>query len=99
MFRESAQRKSAPLERTARLKMMREEREMRELDDAEALDDEESPEETAVAQSEDGKDRKNDVVLDEAFKVLADLVRLTGGKEAPPPPEIRVPAWLRALGG
>ena len=99
LFRESAQRKTAPLERNARLKMMREEREMRELDDAGALDDDESPEETAVAQSEDGKDRKSDVVLDEAFRILADLVRLTGGKEAPPPPEIRMPAWLRALGG
>ena len=99
LFRESAERKTAPLERNARLKMMREEREMREMDDAEALDDDESPEETAFAQSEDGKERKNDVVLEEAFKVLADLVRLTGGKEAPPPPEVRVPAWLRALGG
>ena len=99
LFRESAQRKTAPLERKARLKMMREEREMREMDDAEALDDDESPEDTAYAQSEEGKDRKNDVVLDEAFKVLSDLVRLTGGKEAPPPPEVRVPAWLRALGG
>ena len=99
LFRESAQRKTAPLERAARLKMMREEREMREMDDAEALDDDESPEDTAYAQSEEGKERKNDVVLDEALKVLADLVRLTDGKEAPPPPEVRVPAWLRALGG
>ena len=99
LFRESAQRKTAPLERAARLKMMREEREMREMDDAEALDDDESPEESAYAQSENGKERKNDVVLDEALKVLADLVRLTEGKEAPPPPEVRVPAWLRALGG
>ena len=99
LFRESAQRKTAPLERAARLKMMREEREMREMDDAEALDDDESPEESAYAQSENGKERKNDVVLDEALKVLADLVRLTDGKEAPPPPEVRVPAWLRALGG
>ena len=99
LFRESAQRKTAPLERAARLKMMREEREMREMDDAEASDDDESPEESAYAQSENGKERKNDVVLDEALKVLADLVRLTGGKEAPPPPEVRVPAWLRALGG
>ena len=99
LFHESSERKTAPLERDARMKMMREEREMRELDDAEALDDDESPEETAYAQSEEGKERSKDVVLDEAFKVLADLVRLTGGREAPPPPEIRVPAWLRALGG
>ena len=64
-----------------------------------SLDDEESPEETAYAQSEDGKDRKSDVVLDEAFRILADLVRLTGGREPPPPPEVRIPTWLRALGG
>jgi hypothetical protein len=99
LFRESSERKTAPLERKARMKLMREEREMRELDDAKAEDDDESPEETAFAQSEEGKERNKDVVLDEAFKVLADLVRLTGGKEAPPPPEVRVPAWLRALGG
>ena len=99
LFRESSERKTAPLERKARMKLMREEREMRELDDAKAEDDDESPEETAFAQSEEGKERNKDVVLDEAFKVLADLVRLTDGKEAPPPPEVRVPAWLRALGG
>ena len=99
LFRESSRRKTAPLERNARMKMMREEREMREMDNAEAMDDEESPEETAYAQSEEGRDRKGDVVLDEAFRILADLVRMTGGMEAPPPPEVRVPAWLRALGG
>ncbi len=99
MFRESAQRKTAPLDRASRLKQMREERKMRELDDAKTAGDDESPEEIAFAQSEGGKDRKHDVVLDEAFKILADLVRLTEGREAPPPQAFEVPAWLRALGG
>ena len=100
LFRESNARKSVPLEREARLKLMREEREMRKLDDAEALDDDESAEETALASSEEGKDAKDDIVLQEAFNILADLVRLSDGAETPRPrPErMRFPAWLRALG-
>ena len=100
LFRESNARKSVPLEREARLKLMREEREMRKLDDAEALEDDESAEETALASSEEGKDAKDDIVLQEAFNILADLVRLSDGAETPRPrPErMRFPAWLRALG-
>ena len=73
---------------------------MRKLDDAEALDDDESAEETALASSEEGKDAKDDIVLQEAFNILADLVRLSDGAETPRPrPErMRFPAWLRALG-
>ena len=41
-----------------------------------------------------------DIVLTEALNILADLVRLTDGAEAPAPqPQpSRIPAWLRALG-
>ena len=100
LFRESSARKSVPLERNSRLKLMREEREMRQYDDSEALDDEESAEETALADSEEGKDAKDDIVLQEAFNILADLVRLTDGAQVPrPQPErMRLPAWLQALG-
>jgi len=100
LFRESNTRKSVPLERNARLKLMREEREMRELDDAAALDDEESAEETALAESEEGKDAKDDIVLQESFNILADLVRLTDGAQTPRPrsERMRLPAWLQALG-
>jgi len=100
LFRESNARKSVPLERNARMKLMREEREMRKLDGSEALDDEESAEETAFADSEEGKATKDDIVLQEAFNILADLVRLTDGAQVPrPSPErMRLPAWLQALG-
>ncbi len=100
LFKESSERKSVPLEREARLKLMREEREMRKLDDMEALDSEESIEETAFAESEEGKPSKDDIVLQESFNILADLVRLTDGATTPrPQPErMRLPAWLQALG-
>lgn len=100
LFRESHERKRVPLEWNARMKLMREEREMRKLDAATALDDEESAEETALAESEEGKNVKDDVVLQEAFNVLADLVRLTDGAEVQRPPQERMslPAWLQALG-
>ena len=97
-FRESAQRKTVPLEYAARLKLVREEREMREAEEAEGEDDEESAEEAAFAQSE-RNDRKDDLVLKESLNVLADLVRLVGGQDAPPEPRSRLPAWLDPRGG
>ena len=99
LFRESHERKTVPLEWNARMKLMREEREMRKLDDATALDADETSDETAFAESEEGKEAKDDVVLQEAFNVLADLVRLTDGAEVPRPRQerISIPAWLKAL--
>ena len=97
-FRESAKRKTVPLEYAARLKLVREEREMREAEEADGGDDEESAEEAALAQAENG-DRKDDLVLKESFNVLADLVRLVGGQEAPAEPKNRLPAWLDPSGG
>jgi carboxyl-terminal processing protease len=99
LFREATKRKEVPLEYRARLSLMRQEREMRKLDDAQAYDDEESAEETALLQAEEGKAEKDDVVLQEAYHVLADLVRLSDGGEMPPARETNrgLPAWLRAL--
>ena len=57
-------------------------RELRELDDVEGEDDEEE----AAAKKRRRKrnePKKNDVVLDESYKVLMDLIRLTGGEEVP----------------
>ena len=100
LFHESNERKTVPLEWNARMKLMREEREMREMDDTAALDDEETAEETALADSEEGKDAKDDVVLKEALNIIADLVRLTEGAEVPRPRQerMRLPAWLQAIG-
>ena len=98
-FGEIAKSKTVPLEYAERLKLVREEREMREAEEVDGdEDDDESAEEAALAQAENG-DRKDDIVLKESFNVLADLVRLVGGQEAPAEPKSRLPAWLDPSGG
>ena len=86
------------LERNARRKMMREDRDVfAAADELDEMDDDDS-------ESEDGKkknEKKDDFVLKESFNILSDLVRLTDGGEAP---DVVVrprnlPPWLRALGG
>ena len=117
LFREASERTTVPLERSARKKMMKEDREVFDEADGLELDDEElsveiphDDKETSKKKEEakDGAAEKQeetepppkDIVLDEAMNILADLVRLTDGAEAPAPqPQpSRIPAWLRALG-
>jgi hypothetical protein len=89
-----------PLERAARKKMMKEDRDVfDEADGVEELDETESSE-SAKDEKSDEEARKSDIVLTEALNILADLVRLTDGAEAPAPQPRpnRIPAWLRALG-
>ena len=99
-FKAYADRTSVPLERDARLKLMRSDRAtLDEADEVDALDEDEE-EETLSSPKKD--DSKKDLVLKEGFNVLADIVRLTKGGEVPrarPAPEKRLPAWLRALKG
>ena len=46
------------------------------------------------------KDRKrDDVVLSEAFNILADLVKLTGGNDAPDTPDTSTSAFWSIFGG
>ena len=71
-------REEVPLEREARMAMMRSDRDLRELDEE---DDEEKEE--AISRRRRNQLKKDDVVLDEAFLILSDLVRLTEGKEVP----------------
>ena len=86
------------LERNARHKMMREDRDVFDAaDELDELDDDDD------SDSEDSKkkEKKNDFVLKESFNILSDLIRLTDGAEAP---DVVVrprnlPPWLRALGG
>ena len=97
LCRESSERKTVSLERNARRKMMRDDRDVfAAADELDELDDDES---------EDGgkkmDEKKNDFVLKESFNILSDLVRLTDGAEAPDVvvrPR-KLPPWLRALGG
>ena len=77
-------REEVPLEYEARKKMMAADRELRELDNEENEDDDE--EAAAKKRRRKRNERaKNDVVLDESFRILLDLVRLTKGEELPQP--------------
>lgn len=66
-------RKEVPLELEARRKMMKQDRSI----------DQRKNEDNAEGAPFSKMDRKNDVVLKEAFQVLADLVTMTGGEELP----------------
>ena len=81
-MREISDREEVSLEYAARKAQMAADRELRELDDEENEDDDE---ETAAKKRRRKRNEpmKNDVVLEESYKVLMDLVRLTGGEEVP----------------
>ena len=81
-------RVEVPLEREARKAMMRADRELRELDEteSEAEDDDEEKEEKVVSSRRRRNEKPtDDVVLDEGFRILSDLVRLVGDATLPKP--------------
>ena len=75
-------REEVSLEYAARKAQMQADRELRELDDEENEDDDE---ETAAKKRRRKRNerQKNDVVLDESYRVLMDLVRMTDGETVP----------------
>ena len=81
-MREISDREEVSLEYAARREQMAADRALRELDDAESEDDDE---ETAAKKRRHKRNepKKDDVVLDEAYHVLMDLIRLNGGEEVP----------------
>lgn len=81
-MRKISDREEVSLEYAARKAQMAADRELRELDDEENENDDE---ETAAKKRRRKRNerQKNDVVLDEAYKVLMDLIRLTDGEEVP----------------
>ena len=81
-MRAISDREEVSLEYAARKTQMAADRELRELDDEENEDDDE---ETAAKKRrrKRNEQRKNDVVLDESYKVLMDLIRMKGGEEVP----------------
>lgn len=101
LCRDLSERRTAPLERAARKKMMKEERAI--LDEVDDVGDEDEDEATAEPTDEEDAvaARKRDIVLTEALNVLGDLARLTRGGEAPDAPaqQPRIPAWLQLLQG
>ena len=87
-MKEISDRVEVPLEREARKAMMRADRDLRELDEteADAEDDDEVKEEKVVSSRRKRNEKpEDDVVLDEGFRLLSDLVRLTGDEELPKP--------------
>ena len=82
-MKEISDRESVSLRFADRKRQMAADRELRELDEEE---DEDDDEETAKKKRRKRNERaKDDVVLDEAFRILSDLVRLNGGEEVPEP--------------
>ena len=83
-MKEMGDRLEVSLEYAARRKQMAADRELRELDDEEDEDDDD--ETAAKKRRRKRNDRgKDDVVLDESFRILHDLIRLNGGEEIPEP--------------
>ncbi len=80
-MKEIGAREDVPLEYSARLKMMKGDRDLRELDE----DEEESMEEKVVSRRKRNQKKKNDVVLDETLRILGDMVVENGGAELQPP--------------
>ena len=61
---------------------MAKDRELRELDDEEKEDDD-GEDAAKKRRRKRNEPKKDDVVLDEAYKVLSDLIRATNGEEVP----------------
>lgn len=81
-MREISDREEVSLEYETRLAQMKSDRELRELDDEENEDDDE---ETSAKKRRRKRNapKENDVVLNEAYKVLMDLIRMKDGEEVP----------------
>ena len=81
-MRAISDREEVSLEFAARKAQMAKDRELRELDDEEKDDDDD---ETAAKKRRRKRNepKENDVVLQEAYRVLSDLIQMTGGAEVP----------------
>ena len=75
-----ADREFVPLEREKRLAMMKADREIREQDEKK-----DSEKEKKNARIHRNQPKDDDIVLDEAFEILYDLIELEGGAQMPRP--------------
>jgi carboxyl-terminal processing protease len=96
LFHDNAESKTVSLERTKRMSQMCKEREMRKAEDA-AFDDIDEFEDEGRDAKKNAK--KDDVVLTEAFNILADLVKLTRGNDTPDTPDTSTSAFWSVFGG
>ena len=78
-MKKMGERETVPLERAARKALMKADREIRELDESEDGDEEKKP-----TRRKRNQRKSDDVVLDAAYDILSDLIRLNGGAELPP---------------
>ena len=80
-----SEREDVTLEYEARKAQMAADRELRELDEADddENDDSVKDEKKKKKRRKRNEPKKDDVVLDEGFRVLMDLIRMTGGEEVP----------------
>ena len=83
-MKEISEREVVSLERETRKAQMAADRELRELDEEEEDGDSDGEEKPAKRRRRNER-AKDDVVLDSAFDVLYDLIRLNGGAELPRP--------------
>ncbi len=79
-----SEREEVSLERGERKAMMQADRELHELDEE---GEDEAEERTEPRRRRRNQRDEDDVVLDEAFRILSDLVRLNDGAEMPQPKE------------
>ena len=82
-MRAISDREEVSLEYETRKAQMAADRELRELDESDDDDEDEAAEKKKKRRRKRNEPRKDDVVLDEAYKVLMDLVRKCGGSEVP----------------
>jgi putative sterol carrier protein len=79
-MKEISEREEVPLGRAERKKLMKSDRRYRELDEGDEDDEEQS--ERRRKRNERPKD---DVVLDAAYDILMDIIRMKEGEEMPKP--------------
>ena len=83
-MKEIGDREEVSLEYGARKLQMAADREYREIDELEKEENEEEKEDKPKRRRRNER-KENDVVLDEAFRILSDLIRMNGGEEIPKP--------------
>ena len=83
-MKEMGDREEVSLEREARKAQMAADRELREFAESDGEDDEETEEKVSRRRRRNERP-KDDVVLDAAFDVMSDLIRLNDGAEVPRP--------------
>lgn len=84
-MKEIGDRQEVPLEFSARKRQMAADREYREIDELEKEEEAEDGDDDSPKRRKRNEPKENDVVLDEAFRILCDLIRMNGGAEVPSP--------------